>query len=185
MQESTPSPKAMTPMYAEEIHMLEGLEDDRIGKYLDENPRIIPLFEIDVVETVETYTTPKTATEQDEEPNEEVMMELHRAQHTFDQEMEISRRLTLTLLEEINVGNFEAPRALLVAKDLHPAEKAAMIALLHEYKDVFAWSHEDMKGLDPKFYQHQMNLTKDAKPDEQRRYRQGRSQRQVYNEEKE
>ena len=46
-----------------------------------------------------------------------------------------------------------------------------MIALLTEYKDVFAWSHEDMKGLDPKFYQHKINLTVDAKPVQQRRYR--------------
>ena len=46
-----------------------------------------------------------------------------------------------------------------------------MIDLLHENKDVFAWSHEDMKGLDPKFYQHQINLATDAKPVQQRRYR--------------
>ena len=46
-----------------------------------------------------------------------------------------------------------------------------MIELLHEYKDVFAWSHEDMKGLDPKFYQHQINLVTDVKLVQQRRYR--------------
>ena len=46
-----------------------------------------------------------------------------------------------------------------------------MIALLTEYKDVFAWSHEDMKGLDPKFYQHKIKLATDAKPMQQRRYR--------------
>ena len=45
-----------------------------------------------------------------------------------------------------------------------------MIALLGEYRDVFAWSYEDMKGLDPKFYQHQINLATDAKPIQQRRY---------------
>ena len=38
-----------------------------------------------------------------------------------------------------------------------------MIALLGEYRDVFAWSYDDMKGLDPKFYQHQINLAIDAK----------------------
>ena len=46
-----------------------------------------------------------------------------------------------------------------------------MIALLKEYKDVFAWSHEDMKGLPPKFHQHKMNLAIDAKPVQQRWYR--------------
>ena len=46
-----------------------------------------------------------------------------------------------------------------------------MIALFTEYRDVFAWSHEDMKGLDPKFYQHKINLASDAKPVQQWQYR--------------
>ena len=46
-----------------------------------------------------------------------------------------------------------------------------MIKLLHEYKDVFAQSHEEMEGLDPKFYQHQINLVTDVKLVQQRRYR--------------
>ena len=46
-----------------------------------------------------------------------------------------------------------------------------MIALLKEYKDVFSWSHEDMKGLDPKFFQHKINLATDAKPIQLHRYR--------------
>ena len=46
-----------------------------------------------------------------------------------------------------------------------------MIDLLREYKDVFAWSHEDIKGTDPKFYQHQIHFHKDAKPVQQRRYK--------------
>ena len=45
-----------------------------------------------------------------------------------------------------------------------PTEKFAMTDLLRDFKDVFAWSHEDMKGLDPKFYQHKINLAMDAKP---------------------
>ena len=43
--------------------------------------------------------------------------------------------------------------------------------LLKQYKDVFAWSFEYMKGLDPAFCQHHFNLHKDVKPVQQRRYR--------------
>ena len=43
--------------------------------------------------------------------------------------------------------------------------------LINQDRDVFTWSHEDMTGLDPKFYQHQINLATDAKPVQQRRYR--------------
>ena len=48
---------------------------------------------------------------------------------------------------------------------------ATMIALLTEFKDVFEWSHEDMKELHPKFYQHKIILASDAKPIQQRWYR--------------
>ena len=38
--------------------MLEGLEDEELERYLDENPRIVLLFEIDVGGTVESYASP-------------------------------------------------------------------------------------------------------------------------------
>mgnify|MGYP000061183958 FL=1 len=64
----------------------------------------------------------------------------------------------------------EEPRPVSVAKEIQLAEKTTTMELLKEYKDVFAWSYEDMKGLDPQFYQHQMHLSKDAKPVAQRCY---------------
>ena len=56
-------------------------------------------------------------------------------------------------------------------KGSDPSEKMAMTNLLREFKDVFAWSHDDMKGLDPKFYQHKINLATDVKQVQQRCYR--------------
>ena len=52
-----------------------------------------------------------------------------------------------------------------------PDNKTAMITLLKEFRDVFTWSYEDMRGLDPQLYQHQIHLNKDAKPVAQRCYR--------------
>ena len=98
--------------------MVEGLDDEELENYLDKNPWIVPLFEIDVIETAETYTTPATTVEQDCEPNEEALIELRRVHDAFDREMEISRRVVATVLGEINVGSLEAPQALLTAKDL-------------------------------------------------------------------
>ena len=77
--------------------------------------------------------------------------------------MQISQRVTVAALEDVNVESAEVLRLLSIAKDLMPSEKTAMTALLRKFKDVFAWSHEDMKGLDPKFYQHKINLATDAK----------------------
>ena len=55
----------------------------------------------------------------------------------------------------------------LYCKRLIPKSEEAMLVLLKEYKHVFAWFHEDMNGLDPKFYQHKINLATDAKPVQQ------------------
>ena len=85
--------------------------------------------------------------------------------------MEVSRRAAATVLEEVNMGTLAEPRTISIAKNLPPSTKTELIGLLGEYKDVFAWSYDDMKGLDPKFYQHQINLATDAKPVQQRRYR--------------
>ena len=144
--------------------MFEGLDDTEIEAYLDENPRIIPLFKIDVLEAANEYTPTSMLLADEYEPNPKSMLELSRAWEAFEKEMEISRSITSSALEEINVGSVEVPRLLSIAKDLMPSEKKAMTELLQEFRDVFTWSHEDMKGLDPKFYQHKINLVMDAKP---------------------
>ena len=43
------------PLYAESVNMMEGLYDGEVNQYFDENPKIIPLFEIDVVEIITPY----------------------------------------------------------------------------------------------------------------------------------
>ena len=39
-----------------------------------------------------------------------------------------------------------------------------MVALLKEYKEVFAWDYEEMPGLDPKLVTHKLNVDPKAKP---------------------
>ena len=157
-------PKGITPLYAEDINMLEGVDDAELEAYLDDHPRIVPLFEIDIIETVVDYPASNMLQEEAYELDPKSLLELSRARTTFDREMEISRRVSASTLEDVNVGTTTDPRVLSIAKDLPPSQKEAMIALLKEYKDVFAWSHEDMKGLDPKFYHHKINLAADVKP---------------------
>ena len=40
-----------------------------------------------------------------------------------------------------------------------------------KYRDIFAWEHEDLKGVDPKVCQHRIPLIPDAKPIRLQRYR--------------
>ena len=123
------------------------------------------------METVAEYAPTSTLQEEEYEPDPESIIELSRAREAFEKEMEISHRVTASALEEVNIGTTEVPRLLSIARDLTSGEKMAMTELLREYRDVFAWSHKDIKGLDPKFYQHKINLSIDAKPVQQRHYR--------------
>ena len=64
----------------------------------------------------------------------------------------------------------EEPKPAWIATDLDPEEEEILIAALKEYKDVFAWSYKDLKGVDPEICQHTIPMNDDAKPCKQRPY---------------
>ena len=45
-----------------------------------------------------------------------------------------------------------------IATDLEADEETILISTLKEYKDVFAWSYKDLKGVDPQVCQHTIPL---------------------------
>lgn len=49
--------------------------------------------------------------------------------------------------EDLNLGT-EEPKKVLISGTLSPTDKEQIVAILREYVDVFAWSYEDMPGLD-------------------------------------
>ena len=81
--------------------MLEGVDDTELEAYLEEHPRIIPLFEIDVIEAATDYATHTSVNEEAYEPEPTSIMELSKAREAFEKEMEISRRVMASTLEEI------------------------------------------------------------------------------------
>ncbi|MCO5601209.1 hypothetical protein L7F22_055328 [Adiantum nelumboides] len=64
----------------------------------------------------------------------------------------------------------EEPKPAYIATHLREEEEQLLIATLKQYKDVFAWSYKDLKGVDPSIYQHTIPLKSDAKPSRQRPY---------------
>ena len=64
--------------------MLKELDDEELDNYLEENPQIIPLFEVDIIKTVGAYTTLATTEEDKCEPDTEALMELCKAQDAFE-----------------------------------------------------------------------------------------------------
>ena len=152
--------------------MLDGLADDEVDEYLEENPKNIPLFEIDVIEAISPYVS-EGDTEVEEtlrETNPKSVDELRHAHEALEREMTISLRVKASTMEEVNLGTIDDPRLINIAKELASVNKSTMVDLLKEYKDIFTWSYSDMRGLDPQYYQHEIHLQMDAQPIQQRQY---------------
>ena len=51
-------------------------------------------------------------------------------------------------IEVVNLGTEEDKKEVKIGANLEESVKARLIALLREYVDIFAWSYEDILGLD-------------------------------------
>ena len=54
----------------------------------------------------------------------------------------------------INLGTDDEPKMIQVGNTLTISEKDALVALLTEFKEVFAWSYKDMPEIDTDIVQH-------------------------------
>nr|GFB03875.1 reverse transcriptase domain-containing protein [Tanacetum cinerariifolium] len=52
----------------------------------------------------------------------------------------------------------------IIAKDLKVDEKEALIKVLKSRKHTIAWKISDIKGIDPRFYNHKILMEEDYKP---------------------
>ncbi|KAK4407979.1 Transposon Tf2-12 polyprotein [Sesamum angolense] len=88
-------------------------------------------------------------------------------------ELEEGIKATIDELKEVNLGDIENPRPNYISASLTHGEEGTYIALLHEFKDVFAWLYMEMPGLDPKVAVHHLSVKKGARPVKQgqRRFR--------------
>ncbi|CAL9021475.1 unnamed protein product, partial [Prunus brigantina] len=68
-------------------------------------------------------------------------------------------------LETIDLSNDPSvPRPISVSVHLTREEKEALVSLLKEFRDVFAWSYEEMPGLNPNLVSHTLNIELGTKP---------------------
>jgi hypothetical protein len=71
-------------------------------------------------------------------------------------------------VEIINLGTEEDKKEVKVGTTLEESIKERLIKLLHEYVDVFAWSYQDMPGLDTDIVVHKLPLQPDCPPVKQK-----------------
>jgi hypothetical protein len=67
-------------------------------------------------------------------------------------------------LINIILGSKESLQQVKINVNLEPIVSYQLIELLKEFKDIFAWTYKDLKGIPPKIAQHQIELDTSIPP---------------------
>ena len=62
-------------------------------------------------------------------------------------------------LKEVFLDNSNHERKTKIGTLANPAVRQALTTFLKSNQDVFAWSHEDMPGIDPSIMVHRLNVS--------------------------
>ena len=132
------------------------------GKEIDDTPNDKPendkIEDEDEILNLKTNTVPKG------------MVEL---EHIFDHDESALNKRTaeekgIEECDSYNLGIDDDPKMVRVGKACTQQEREDMLKLLSEYKDIIAWSYEELKIYDPEIMTHDILLKPDAKPFRQR-----------------
>ena len=72
-------------------------------------------------------------------------------------------------LEDISLDEDNPEKSTRIGADLEGKIKKGLIRFLRENIDVFAWSHEDMPGINPSVITHLLNVYPSSKPMRQKK----------------
>ena len=67
-------------------------------------------------------------------------------------------------VQDCNIGTKETPKLVKIFKYLPPEMKRKYIDLLKQYKDVFAWSYDELRTYDTTVIEHKIPLKQGIKP---------------------
>uniref|UniRef100_A0A2N9F4Z3 Uncharacterized protein n=1 Tax=Fagus sylvatica TaxID=28930 RepID=A0A2N9F4Z3_FAGSY len=72
-------------------------------------------------------------------------------------------------LATVELEDGRPERTTKIGADLPPKIKESLVQFLKDNKDVFAWSHEDMPGINPSIISHKLNVDPSLRPIKQKR----------------
>ncbi|KAG9442388.1 hypothetical protein H6P81_018242 [Aristolochia fimbriata] len=96
-------------------------------------------------------------TDNDQEEDEFVLKEAPA-------EFEDGGQSTVDELKKVDFGTAEDPRPTFLSASLTSEEETEYMALLHEYRDIFAWNYTEMPGLDPRVAVHKLAVHPSVRP---------------------
>ncbi|RVW33676.1 Transposon Ty3-I Gag-Pol polyprotein [Vitis vinifera] len=144
-------PIAPAPEFVEDILDVDVLFDGSVG--LVEGA----IYECLSVSHDITLSAPSSLTSQIFDIDDEIaQLDLDDDSSSASDSDPIDQRVSLATgdVEIVDFGTTDQPRELRIGLDLSIDEKDGLARLLRSYLDVFAWSYEDMSGLDPSIVQH-------------------------------
>jgi hypothetical protein len=70
--------------------------------------------------------------------------------------------------EKVNLGTKDNPQCINLGTGCSEQEKSTFIKLFKEFKDVFAWTYDDLKTFDPNIIQHIIPMKPQTQPFQQK-----------------
>jgi hypothetical protein len=67
-------------------------------------------------------------------------------------------------LEQVDLGDGTVPRPTFVSRNLEAGYKHALVALIKEYADCFAWEYHEMPGLSRQLVEHRLPIKAGFRP---------------------
>ena len=99
-----------------------------------------------------------------------VMLEMDDHLQTMSIEEQQTRTEPIERLEEIPLDSSRLDRTTRIGTLASPTIHPTLVAFLKDYQDVFAWSHEDMPGIDPSVTVHRLNMLPSFPPVRQKKW---------------
>ncbi|KAI5312915.1 hypothetical protein L3X38_042089 [Prunus dulcis] len=154
------------------FHRLENPSNSQQGKVHNKRKWKVRSQEKAVIEKVKRVkikdnlvqvncTSFKEAVDQDDDPQD--IEEFIDIVQPAPPQMEEGGQATIDDLQDINLGTVDDPKPIFVSVSLTPQELEEYTQLLQEYRDVFAWSYQDMPGLDPNVVVHKLGIPNEAR----------------------
>ena len=97
------------------------------------------------------------------------MLAMDEQVHTMNIEEKRMMAEPIEVLEDISFDEKNPERCTRVGVDLEERIKKDLVCFLRKSIDVFAWSHEDMPGIDPSVITHRLNVYPSSKPIRQKK----------------
>ncbi|KAG9450285.1 hypothetical protein H6P81_010250 [Aristolochia fimbriata] len=98
-----------------------------------------------------------SVTDDDQEEEEFVLKEAPT-------EFEEGGQATVDELKKVDLGTAKDPRPTFHSASLTPEQETEYMALLREYRDIFAWNYTEMSGLDPRVAVHKLAVHPSVRP---------------------